>query len=140
MKLADLKPKGAGKSSFDLIDSQKVFSALGLQETSIFLDMACGRGAYSLAAAERIGAQGRVYAVDLWQEGIDTLRKEMQAPGNFFIDDHTNLQIYYSYKCRLLFFLFLNIFIKRIYSKQFQCFRFRHTAQYPVGPFLNTTS
>lgn len=81
MQTADSKPKGAGKSSFDLIESQKVFKELGLQETSIFLDMACGRGDYSLAAAERVGALGKVYAVDLWQEGIDTLRKEMQARG-----------------------------------------------------------
>ncbi|MEW6670655.1 MAG: class I SAM-dependent methyltransferase [Thermodesulfobacteriota bacterium] len=75
------KPKGAGKSSFDLIDSKMVFKVLGLEENSIFLDMACGSGAYSLAAAEHVGAYGRIYAVDLWQEGIETLRRQAQVRG-----------------------------------------------------------
>ncbi len=75
------KPKGAGSSSFDLVDSKMVLKELGLQENSVFLDMACGRGAYSLAAARQVGAHGRVYAVDLWQEGIEDLREQARARG-----------------------------------------------------------
>ncbi|MDX1707263.1 MAG: class I SAM-dependent methyltransferase [Desulfobacterales bacterium] len=41
-----------------------------------FLNVACGRGAYSLAAAEIIGDNGRIYAVDLWEEGIGVLKRE----------------------------------------------------------------
>ena len=72
----DKKPLGAGKSSFDLIDPEILFSALGLKEDAVFLDAACGRGAYSLAAAPYIGPGGRIYAFDLWEEGIASLQKE----------------------------------------------------------------
>ncbi len=67
-------PIAAGKSSFDLVDAAKVFAELGLRSDSVLLDVACGAGNYSLAAAEFIGETGRIHAVDLWAEGIATLR------------------------------------------------------------------
>ncbi|TYO95249.1 methyltransferase family protein [Geothermobacter ehrlichii] len=70
------KPIAAGKSSFDLIEPEKLFAALQLEKDVILLDAACGRGAYALAAAEYIKAPGRIYAVDLWAEGITFLQKE----------------------------------------------------------------
>jgi ubiquinone/menaquinone biosynthesis C-methylase UbiE len=73
------KPIGAGKSSFNLIDSQKFFSELNLQAGIIFLDIACGRGAYSLAASAYVGPAGRIMAVDLWKEGIDDLQSAVAA-------------------------------------------------------------
>ncbi len=73
----DKKPLGAGNSSFDLIDPELFFSALGLQEDTLFLDAACGRGAYSLAAAQYVGPAGRIYAFDLWEEGIEALQKDI---------------------------------------------------------------
>ena len=60
------KPTAAGKSSFDLIDSAAFYRELDLQSGINFLDLACGRGAYSLKASEIIGSTGTVYAVDLW--------------------------------------------------------------------------
>jgi len=68
------KPTGAGKSSFDLIDVATFFRELDLKAGITFLDVACGRGAYCLIASEKIGAAGTVYAVDLWQEGIEQLK------------------------------------------------------------------
>ena len=68
------KPTGAGKSSFDLIDVAAFFRELDLKKGITFLDVACGRGAYCLKASAIIGATGTVYAVDLWQEGIDELK------------------------------------------------------------------
>jgi ubiquinone/menaquinone biosynthesis C-methylase UbiE len=72
----ETKPTGAGKSSFRLIDSARFFRELNLKKGITFLDVACGRGAYSLAVAEVIGNNGKLYAVDLWEEGILTLRHE----------------------------------------------------------------
>jgi ubiquinone/menaquinone biosynthesis C-methylase UbiE len=72
------KPIAAGKSSFNLIDSKKLFSELRLKENTTFLDLACGSGAYSIAASEYIGEEGIIYAVDLWKEGIDNLVKEFK--------------------------------------------------------------
>jgi len=70
------KPIAAGKSSFDLIDSQKLFSELPLKEGITFLDVACGVGKYSIALSEHIGNSGTIYAVDLWKEGIDSLTNQ----------------------------------------------------------------
>ena len=68
------KPTAAGKSSFDLIDTAAFYRELDLKPGITFLDVACGRGAYSLKASEIIGSAGSVYAVDLWQEGIEQLK------------------------------------------------------------------
>ena len=75
------KPTGAGKSSFDLIDSQKLFHELDLQKRISFLDVASGRGIYSLAVSDIIGPQGSVFGVDLWAEGIEMLKTAAQERG-----------------------------------------------------------
>ena len=77
----ETKPTGAGKNSFGLIDSAKFFQELDLKTGSTFLDVACGWGAYSLAASDIVGKDGQVYAVDLWEEGISSLRKEADSKG-----------------------------------------------------------
>jgi ubiquinone/menaquinone biosynthesis C-methylase UbiE len=70
------KPTGAGKSSFGLIDVDTFYRELDLQKGSVFLDVACGRGAYCLKASELLGSTGTVYAVDLWEEGIRELKAQ----------------------------------------------------------------
>jgi len=80
-KLHETKPTGAGKNSFGLIDTVKFFQELDLKKGTTFLDVASGWGAYSLAASDIIGKDGQVYAVDLWEEGISSLRKEADSKG-----------------------------------------------------------
>lgn len=70
-------PSGAGRSSFDLVDTKKVFKELRLKKGMTFLDMACGRGEYSLVVSKMIGNTGLVHAVDLWEEGIADLRRQI---------------------------------------------------------------
>ena len=48
-------PTGAGKSSFELIDSTLLFRELDLKPGVTVLDLACGKGAYTLAASEKVG-------------------------------------------------------------------------------------
>jgi ubiquinone/menaquinone biosynthesis C-methylase UbiE len=74
-------PPGAGKSSFDLIDATKLFEALPLSKGSVFLDMGCGKGEYTFAAAEILGNEGVAYALDLWEEGIAFLQTQASAEG-----------------------------------------------------------
>ena len=81
MEQNEKKPTGAGKSSFDLIDTEKFFQELDLQKGISFLDVASGRGTYSLAVSDIIGSQGSVFAVDLWAEGIDMLKTAAQERG-----------------------------------------------------------
>ncbi len=74
-------PHGAGKSSFDLIDAQVVFGELRLKPDTVMLDLACGVGNYTLAAAGTIGSVGAIHAFDLWAEGIAVLRASAHSRG-----------------------------------------------------------
>jgi ubiquinone/menaquinone biosynthesis C-methylase UbiE len=73
------KPHGAGKSSYDLVDHDKVFRELGLRKGMTVLDMACGPGDYVIAMAEIIGEGGVVCAADLWVEALVRLQKKAEA-------------------------------------------------------------
>ena len=74
-------PPEAGKTSFDLIDPEILFPALGLKPGQRFLDLGCGPGRYSLEAARRLGPGGRVVALDLWPGGIELLTQEAARLG-----------------------------------------------------------
>ena len=69
-------PVAAGKSSYDLIDSEKFWQFLAIPSGITALDLACGAGRYTLPLAERVGPRGKVIAVDLWADGIAQLRTE----------------------------------------------------------------
>ena len=73
-------PPGAGKSTFEPIDSKTLFGELHLQEGTSFLDLGCGRGEYAIAAADLTG-EGQIYGVDLWTEGIAVLQELATAKG-----------------------------------------------------------
>lgn len=87
-------PIAAGGSSFDLIDSEKLFCEIQLQRGMTFLDVACGYGYYSIAAAKYVGAAGIVYAIDLWQEGLEHLSNHINENDihniEVFLADVTN--------------------------------------------------
>ena len=71
-------PKGAGKSSFELINSDLLKNELPLKPGSVVLDLACGKGVYSMFLSEIVGDTGLVYAVDLWEEGLQILGKKIE--------------------------------------------------------------
>ena len=76
------KVPGAGRSSFALVDKDKVFGELQLEGGISFLDLGCGRGEYAIIASEIVGNEGVVYGIDLWEEGVNSLRKEASARGS----------------------------------------------------------
>ena len=76
------KVRGAGRSSFALVDKDKVFGELQLEGGISFLDLGCGRGEYALIASEIVGNEGVVYGIDLWEEGINFLQEEASARGS----------------------------------------------------------
>lgn len=84
--MAQLKPKGAGKSSFELIDTDIFRQMLPVHQGSVILDLACGKGLYTLFLSELVGPFGLVYAVDLWEEGLGILTEEAlkKEVGNIF--------------------------------------------------------
>lgn len=77
-------PSSAGKNSFGLVDHERLFAALkqhGLDGDVRFLDLACGPGSYSLAAAPLLGPGGEVISVDLWEQGLENLLGEARRQG-----------------------------------------------------------
>jgi len=71
-------PKGAGKSSFELIDSDKLKSTLPIKSGSVAIDLACGKGIYSMFLSKIVGETGLIYAVDLWKEGLLLLEEQIE--------------------------------------------------------------
>ena len=78
MDSKQIKPKGAGKSSFELIDPDILTDALPLKPGSVAIDLACGKGAYSIFLSKMVGEEGLVYALDLWEEGLQLLQQEIE--------------------------------------------------------------
>lgn len=76
------KPHGAGRSSFDLVDSGAVFERIIVRPDTVLLDLGCGAGNYSLAAAGRMGTSFRVIGMDLWLEGVKALREAAKSRGH----------------------------------------------------------
>jgi SAM-dependent methyltransferase len=74
-------PKGAGKSSFDLVDPDRLSRELGPLAAATALDVGCGAGNYALFLSERVGESGVVHAVDAWAEGIGQLKERAAGRG-----------------------------------------------------------
>lgn len=70
-----------GPSSFEMQDADTVFTALDLKKGSVFLDIGCGHGDYSLKAAEIVGPGGIVYAIDQWPAIVEGLAAESRQQG-----------------------------------------------------------
>ena len=75
------KPPGAGGSSFQLVDFEKVVAGLDLQKGLTLLDMACGEGQYDIGFSKIIGDEGLIYAVDLWEDNINRLFETLSTTG-----------------------------------------------------------
>jgi len=73
------KPKGAGKSSFELINPKILMDMLPVETGSVVLDLACGKGIYSIFLSEIVSDQGLIYAVDLWKEGLALLEEQIKT-------------------------------------------------------------
>lgn len=80
------QPTAAGKSSFDLIDVNAFLTALNLNNNTVFLDLACGAGNYAIEIARQLQPKGTVHALDLWEEGISTLKQRAESQGLTNID------------------------------------------------------
>jgi ubiquinone/menaquinone biosynthesis C-methylase UbiE len=74
-------PPGAGHSSFGLIDAARLLGELQLKGGDTFLDLGCGEGNYTLAFAGQIGPGGLIYALDLWEPGLEALQQKAAAAG-----------------------------------------------------------
>lgn len=74
-------PKEAGKSTFDIINQQKLMDTLPASGVDSILDFGCGVGNYLFALAEYYPEAGKLVGVDLWGEGIDILNQRARERG-----------------------------------------------------------
>lgn len=64
-----------GFSSEDFLDSENIVSRIGLEKDQTVLDVGCGEGHFSLAAASLVGDRGQVIAVDVHEPSINILKQ-----------------------------------------------------------------
>ena len=67
-----------GRSSKQILDPSRVLSAIGLKAGETFLDAGSGDGYMSIAASSIVGENGRVYAVDIYEESMNILKNEIK--------------------------------------------------------------
>lgn len=68
-----------GRSSKEILDSNRVLSTIELKKGDTFLDAGCGDGYISLAASKIVGDEGKVYAVDVWEESINAFKEKIES-------------------------------------------------------------
>jgi ubiquinone/menaquinone biosynthesis C-methylase UbiE len=70
-----------GKSTRGILDADRVVKTLGLKSGDKFLDAGSGDGYISFAASSVVCDEGKVYALDVYPESIDAVKKEVQERG-----------------------------------------------------------
>ncbi len=69
MQQQERKPVAAGKSSYDLVEPQRLWDAVQPWNYSTIIDAGCGVGNYTLALSQKAPA-ANILACDLWREGV----------------------------------------------------------------------
>ncbi len=80
--MTDNSPQGhhhAGKSSKAYLNAERVLQGTGLKSGDRFLDVGCGEGYFSIAAAKIVGNKGKVYAIDSDKEAIVVLKQQIRS-------------------------------------------------------------
>jgi len=75
------KHQHAGHTSKGLFDPQRLFALLGLKGEETILDLGCGDGYLSLLIAQ-IEQKGRVYALDIYKEGVKLFKASLKKLTN----------------------------------------------------------
>lgn len=60
---------------------EKVLAEVNIQKGFHVLDYGCGPGVFSIAAARRVGASGRVFALDIHPKAIQTVKDRAAKEG-----------------------------------------------------------
>jgi ubiquinone/menaquinone biosynthesis C-methylase UbiE len=73
--MVHLPPAGA------FLDTNRVASSIGVVQGMHIADLGCGSGYFVVTMAKYVGAQGVVWAVDVMQEPLDSVRAKAEALG-----------------------------------------------------------
>jgi ubiquinone/menaquinone biosynthesis C-methylase UbiE len=68
-----------GRSSKEILDSNRVLSTVGLKKGDTFLDAGCGDGYMSIAASKIVSNEGKIISVDIWEESINAFKEKIES-------------------------------------------------------------
>lgn len=57
-------------------NASEVLAEVGVRAGQVVLDFGCGSGTYTIPAAKLVGAEGRVYALDISKKALDQVEKK----------------------------------------------------------------
>ncbi len=70
-----------GRSSRGVLDPARILTAAGVKPGDVFLDAGCGDGYLSIAASRIVSSSGKVYAADIDEHSISSLKREIEEMG-----------------------------------------------------------
>ncbi len=84
------RPIGTG----GFLDPESVADGFSITEGMSVVDFGCGAGYFTITLAERVGSEGKVYALDVQENALDSVRAKARAGGLDNIETiRTNLEI-----------------------------------------------
>ena len=60
---------------------EKLLNEIGIEDGMVVVDYGCGPGSYIKGASKRVGAKGRIYAVDIHELAIESVQKLIEKDG-----------------------------------------------------------
>ncbi|MBT0160028.1 class I SAM-dependent methyltransferase [Candidatus Bathyarchaeota archaeon A05DMB-2] len=60
---------------------ENTLKSVGLRPGMVFMDIGCGYGFFTIPAAEQVGENGRVYAVDADAEAVEAVKRKAAEKG-----------------------------------------------------------
>jgi len=73
--------KHHGKTSRDVLGADEILNVINLKTGDKFLDAGCGDGYVSIEASNRVGKDGKIFALDVYPESIEGVNKEIEDKG-----------------------------------------------------------
>ena len=64
-----------------MFDDDLILKRIGLKEGQSFMDGGCADGHFSISASKIVGGKGRVFAIDIHELSLESLRKEIDEKG-----------------------------------------------------------
>jgi len=69
--------KHHGKTSRDILGAEEILNLINLKPGDKFLDAGCGDGYVSIEASDKVGTDGKIFALDVYPESIEGVTKEI---------------------------------------------------------------
>lgn len=84
------KPTGTG----GFLDPESIVEGFGIEEGMKIADFGCGAGYFTISLAKKTGPGGKVYALDILENALDSVRAKARASGLDNMETiRTNLEI-----------------------------------------------